>query len=231
MTEQAQAPKVKGVVDLVFLIDATGSMGPLIDALRDGIRQFIDRLTAEGGQGAVTNWRAKVVGYRDLTVDPSSWFVDHPFSRDAAELRQQLGATVPASGGDHPESTFDAIYTVAKMGASTPGTEDPARWRDGAEAARVILCFTDAVSHPTLSVPDAVGGTVEDVKNALLSNRVRLVLYAPDDQDYHALAGARGVVMEPTADLRALATDPAAFDEAMKALVKTVTIMATPAAL
>lgn len=230
MTDSAQTPKVKGVVDLVFLIDATGSMGSLIDALRDGIRQFIDRLTS-GGEQSVTNWRAKVVGYRDLTVDPSTWFEDHPFTREAEELRRQLGGTQAASGGDNPESTFDAIYAVATMPASAPGTEDPGMWRDAAAAARVILCFTDEVSHSTLSHPNALGGTVEDVKHALVSNRVRLVLYAPDDQDYHALAGARGVVMEPTADLRGLATDPAAFDEAMKALVKTVTVIAAPPAL
>ena len=34
--------KNAGVVDLVFLVDVTGSMGPCINALRDNINHFID---------------------------------------------------------------------------------------------------------------------------------------------------------------------------------------------
>ena len=44
MTDQPQS-KAKGVVDIVFLLDATGSMGPCIAALKTNIGLFIDSLT------------------------------------------------------------------------------------------------------------------------------------------------------------------------------------------
>src|SRR5207253_10259760 len=80
----AQRPKAKGVVDIVFLLDATGSMQPCIDALKDNIAKFIDSLT-EGGpnnQLPVRDWRGRVVGYRDLPADGDGWYVDNPFVRD-----------------------------------------------------------------------------------------------------------------------------------------------------
>lgn len=232
MSDQQQA-KVKGVVDLVFLVDATASMGPVLDALQRSLQGFIDRVTNDPGQGTlpIHNWRAKAVGFRDHRNDPTTWLEDRPFTRDVATLREQVASLRPVHGGDWPESVLDAIHAMASMPVSAAGTEDPAAWRDPMEAARVVLCFTDTNAHATMSYPGGAGGTIEDVKNALVSNRVRLVLFAPDEQEYHALSAARGVVLEPTDDLGGLAGNAGAFDEAMKALVKTVTVMAAPPAL
>jgi hypothetical protein len=35
-----QTSKVKGIVDIVFLLDATGSMQPCIDAVKNNIAAF-----------------------------------------------------------------------------------------------------------------------------------------------------------------------------------------------
>lgn len=47
--------KTKGVADVVFLIDVSGSMTPIIDALRKNIEAFVDSL---GSGGANTGARA-----------------------------------------------------------------------------------------------------------------------------------------------------------------------------
>ena len=46
-----QQPKVKGVVDIVFLLDITGSMEPCINAVKDNIQAFVATLTAKDANG------------------------------------------------------------------------------------------------------------------------------------------------------------------------------------
>jgi hypothetical protein len=60
-----QKVKTKGVADIVFLVDITGSMAPCIDALRANIEIFIDSLS-KGNAPPIRDWRGKVVGYRDV---------------------------------------------------------------------------------------------------------------------------------------------------------------------
>ena len=61
--------KVKGVADIVFLMDATGSMGNCIQRLKDNVMVFFRSLTEKvAGANSVVpikDWRAKVVGFRD----------------------------------------------------------------------------------------------------------------------------------------------------------------------
>ena len=73
-----QQEKAKGVVDIIFLMDATGSMSPCIEALKNNIATFIETLTTQDPQNPspVRDWRARVVGYRDVNCD-SEPFVDN----------------------------------------------------------------------------------------------------------------------------------------------------------
>ena len=62
--------KTKGVADLVFLVDVSGSMASCIDALRGNIEAFINSLSHGDANNAapVRDWRGKVVGYRITKV-------------------------------------------------------------------------------------------------------------------------------------------------------------------
>ena len=100
--------KTKGVADIVFIVDVSGSMKPCIDALRINIEAFIDSLSKGEGNNAppVKDWRAKVVGYRDVEAAQSEglpWIVDNPFVREAAALKAQLSELRAEGGGDEPE--------------------------------------------------------------------------------------------------------------------------------
>ena len=74
------ADKVRGVVDIVFLMDATGSMGKCIDALKMNLQNFFNTMTSTEGNGSpVKDWRAKVVGFRDYEEDgPADWLDNNP---------------------------------------------------------------------------------------------------------------------------------------------------------
>ena len=174
----------------MFLLDATGSMQPCIDALKNNIAVFIDTLTTKGAnnENPVKNWRGRIVGYRDYRVDAEP-IVDNPFVEDATQLKAHLNALKAEGGGDEPESLLDAIYKVATMEQTPKGaTVDPGKWRYRSEAARVVVAFTDASYHATMTQPS--GGTVGDVINVLHSNRIILNLFAPEMACHDALAAA-----------------------------------------
>jgi von Willebrand factor type A domain len=155
-----ERPKTKGVADIVFLIDVSGSMAPCIDALRKNIEAFIDSLSRGDANNSapVRDWRGKVIGYRDVEASQAEglpWIVDNAFVRDAGALKAQLSALEANGGGDEPESLLDALYTVAAMEAVPKGSqsEDPAKWRYRSDAARVVIVFTDASFKETMSIP------------------------------------------------------------------------------
>lgn len=189
MADQSST-KVKGVADIVFLLDVTGSMQPCIDALKLNISRFIDTLTTEDANNAnpVRDWRAKVVGYRDFTVDAEP-FVDSVFVRDPGALKRQLDALKADGGGDEAESLLDALFKIATLPASGPQeSADPEKWRHKHEAARVVVVFTDASYKPAMNIPEASGGTWQDVANQCTQNRILLSLFAPDMECYNDLA-------------------------------------------
>jgi len=241
-----QRAKTKGVADIVFLIDVSGSMTPVIDALRKNIETFIDSLSTgdANNAAAVKDWRGKVVGYRDIESAESDglpWIEDNPFVRDAVALKAQLATLKAAGGGDEPESLLDAIYTVATMEATPKGAqgEEPTRWRYRSEAARVVVVFTDASFKETLSVPAAKGGSLQDVANVVMANRIILSLFAPNFEGYDRLSQidkSEWEVVEyeglsAQEALQKFTSDPAHFRTTLKQLAASVSKSAETIAL
>ncbi|MDB5744077.1 MAG: hypothetical protein JWR68_2392 [Polaromonas sp.] len=238
--------KTKGVADLVFLVDVSGSMATCIDALRKNIEAFIDSLSHGDANNAapVKDWRAKVVGYRDIEMveaDGLPWLVDNAFVRDAGALKSQLAALQANGGGDEPESLLDALYKVASMEATPKGSqsEDPAKWRYRSDAARVVIVFTDASFKETMSIPEAKGGSLQDVANVVMANRVILSLFAPNFEGYDRLSQidkSEWEVVEfeglnPQEALQKFTSDPVNFRTTLKQLAASVSRSAETVAL
>ena len=238
--------KTKGVADIVFLIDVSGSMTPIIDALRKNIETFIDSLNTgdANNAAAVKDWRGKVAGYRDIEAAQSEglpWFEDNPFVRDAVALKAQLAGLRANGGGDEPESLLDALYKVATMEASPKGAqgEEPTKWRYRSAAARVVVVFTDASFKETLSVPEAKGGSLQDVANVIMANRIILSLFAPNFEGYDRLSQidkSEWEVVEyeglsPQQALQKFTADPAHFKTTLKQLAASVSKSAETVAL
>lgn len=247
--------KVKGVADIVMLLDVTGSMQDCIDAVKRNIGRFIADLssTDANNESPIKDWRMKVCGYRDHKANPSNWFVDNPFVRDLASVQAQLAAPnmEAAEGGDEPESLLDALMTLTRMEASTPQEgEHPNKWRDRSAAVRIIVFFTDATFNTPMSIPEASGGTVEDVVIALMGSRIILCGFVPEWDGYYELASAdraefdiyatkaefpalagfgqpgeagKAAMEAAVGALKAKAEDPTAFQKILAQLAKTVT--------
>jgi hypothetical protein len=242
---QARA-KTKGVADVVFLIDVSGSMAPIIDALRKNIETFVDSLSMGDANNAapVRDWRGKVVGYRDIEAAQSEgieWLEDHPFVRDAGALKAQLASLRAMGGGDEPESLLDALYKVATMEATPKGAqaEDSNKWRYRSDAARVVVVFTVAKFKVTMSIPEAKGGALQDVANVVMANRIILSLFAPNFEGYDRLSQidkSEWEVVEyeglnPQQALQRFTSDPANFRTTLKQLAASVSRSAETVAL
>ena len=229
--------KTKGVVDLVFLIDVSGSMTTCIDALRRNIEVFVDSLKQGDANNStpVRDWRGRVVGYRDIEAARSEnqpWIIENPFVRDSEALKAQLAGLQASGGGDEPESLLDALFKVASLEASPKGsqTEDPVKWRYRSDAARVVIVFTDAPYKETMSLPEAKGGSFQDVANIIMANRIILSIFAPNFEGYDRLSQidkSEWEVVEfeglsPQEALQKYTSDPANFRTTLKQLAASV---------
>jgi len=221
-------------------------MTPIIDALRKNIETFIDSLSRGDANNAapVKDWRGKIVGYRDIEhaeAEGLPWIEDNPFVRDAVALKAQLAGLRAAGGGDEPESLLDVLYKVATMEASPKGAqgEDPNKWRYRSEAARVVIVFTDASFKETMSIPEAKGGSLQDVANVVMANRIILSLFAPNFEGYDRLSQidkSEWEVVEyeglsPQEALQKFTADPVNFRTTLKQLAASVSKSAETVAL
>lgn len=234
------AKKVKGVCDIVFLLDATGSMQPAIDDLKKNIKLFFKTLSDgdDNGSTVVKDWRARVIGYRDVKAD-SEWFISNPFTRDIGEIENQLDRLEADGGGDEPESLLDALYKVAKFG-STPKMaqeEDPEMWRYRSEAARIVIVFSDASFHPTTSLAEAPKLDWKEIANLIMQEKIRLSIYAPqmdcydnlsqiDKCEYMPIEFDPDVPNDAVYKLRDFTADTANFQKTLEQLAKTVSVSA-----
>lgn len=238
VNEAKKTYKNAGVVDLVFLVDVTGSMGPCIDALRDNINHFIDMLTDTTGNGSpVTDWRARVVGYRDYPYDGQTeygWLMDNVFTSDVAALKAQVASLYPKGGGPGeegiPESLLDAMMVVANSGKidlqAGDNEENSSKWRPDGAAARIVIVFTDATYHPTMSIPGYEGAGVRDLYNVYNQEHIKPYFFVPSDSSYAILGRFKGAMLTQCGEgcdgLVSVTSDKAKFNELIERLAKGV---------
>jgi hypothetical protein len=137
-------------VDIVFCIDVSGSMTPVIDLVKEKVRKFPhDVRDALAKQYKIVNTlRVRVVAFRDLGNDAdalsaSEFFVVEP-STDLARFESFVNGLSASGGGDEPESALEALG-VAQASAWT---------HEGDRQRHIIVMFTDASAH---KLEDRVG--------------------------------------------------------------------------
>jgi HEAT repeat protein len=115
-------------IDLVLVMDATGSMSPVLQSTKRRIEAVIDGL-----RRVVPDLRARIVAFRD--EGDAFLTIGSPLTHDARVLEDFL-ACVPAwGGGDEPEAVLAGLRDAI--------TRTP--WREGKE--RVVVLFGDSPPH------------------------------------------------------------------------------------
>ncbi len=123
---QAQRPRL----DLVFLIDATGSMGDEIAKLKSSMRAVAQQISQLPGQPDICYG---LVAYRDR--GDAFLTRSHDFTDDLGAFQNVLARVQAGGGGDTPEALNEALHETVH-GLS---------WR--ADAARMVVLVADAPPH------------------------------------------------------------------------------------
>ena len=132
-----------GQLDMVFVVDNTGSMGPYIENTKRKILEIIRTIKKEE---LCKRLRVGLVSYRDHPPEEST-FVTQKFelSPDTAKIEENIRSMNATGGGDGPEAVSDAIHVANRMeylrdaakvmvliGDAPPhGVEEGDRWPDG----------------------------------------------------------------------------------------------------
>jgi Mg-chelatase subunit ChlD len=117
-------------LDLVFLIDATGSMGDEIAKLKSSMRAMSQQISQLPGQPDICYG---LVAYRDR--GDAFLTRTHDFTDELGAFQQMLARVQAGGGGDKPEALNEALHEVVH-GLS---------WRS--DAARLVVLVADAAPH------------------------------------------------------------------------------------
>lgn len=117
-------------LDLLIVLDTTGSMGDEMAYLKAELSSILTRLK----QGHPDlDIRVGLIAYKDVSDNYVTR--TYGFTRDIGELETSLKGESYGGGGDYPEAMDQAMALAAKMG-----------WREG--SANVLLLVADAPPHP-----------------------------------------------------------------------------------
>ncbi|MHA1770666.1 MAG: vWA domain-containing protein [Candidatus Thorarchaeota archaeon] len=119
-------------LDLVFIVDNTGSMGPYIQITKSKILEIIRTITKEE---MCQRLRVGLVSYRDHKPEENT-FVTRTFelTDDIAGIEKSVLAMEASGGGDGPEAVADALYAANNI-----------NW--DRDAAKVAVLVADAPPH------------------------------------------------------------------------------------
>jgi len=181
-------------VDIVMCIDATGSMGSIIENVKANAlslyQQFVEQM--EKNDKHVEQLRIKVISFRDFGVD-SEPFVESPFfvlneDGGAEAFHDFVGKIEAMGGGDLPESSLEAL--AAAMNSEWVTT--------GSIRRHVIIMYTDAAALPIGTHSTAAGypaGMPADFaelhewwEGQRMEKRAkRLLIFAPDVEPWNGM--------------------------------------------
>ena len=119
------------VVDVAFVVDATGSMGDEINYLQAELLDVVNRVK-EGLPGV--DLQLGSVFYRDQNEEYLTRV--QPFSSNADEVMKFMEAQYASGGGDYPEAVEAAMEAAL----------DSLQWRDDA-STRLLFLVLDAPPH------------------------------------------------------------------------------------
>jgi hypothetical protein len=167
----------KTPVDIVFLVDITGSMSPVIGAVRRSLAAFVNAIVQKQVQGtlSVVTFQDSVgvnVGFQERA--PASGYERSPFfkpvdiddSPGIAQLSDFIGRLEANSGADTPENLAGALdfarnnviglTSQGKPNVIGDGVEDPrdtAAWPGFENDKQIFVVFTDAPFHSDSRTP------------------------------------------------------------------------------
>ena len=206
-TSMAAPRGLSYAVDIVFGIDVSGSMTPIIDQVKANALRFYDdvqsNLTAKGKN--VDQLRVRVIAFRDFAADGEAALEESPFftlPEERASFSEFVNGLVAEGGGDAPESGLEAVALAIDSQWTTTGDR----------RRQVIVIWTDSPAQtlsPSVLPPDiaarvpadfsALTDAWEDEQGRMGSSSKRLIVFAPDGPGWSDISGVwENVVHHPS---------------------------------
>lgn len=197
-------------VDMVFCIDATGSMESfdggqkrIINMVKENALNFYADLMRKMDEKhkRISQLRVRVIAFRDYLADGAEAMLVTDFFRlpeQAAAFESCINSISAMGGGDIPEDGLEALAYAIKSKWGVEGTDQ----------RRVIVVWTDASTHElgygakAKNYPKGMPANLSELGDwwdELPSKSKRLVLYAPDEPGWsHISANWDNVVHYPS---------------------------------
>jgi hypothetical protein len=189
-------------VDVVFCIDCTGSMEPVLEQVKASALTFHERLAEAMSEKRknISSLRIRTVAFRDYLHDrPEDVMLATPFfslPEQSVEFDAAVRMLEPFGGGDEPESGLEGL-------AFSMNSE----WERGLDRRRhIVVMFTDASAHPLerafhitgAQYPGVVPGSLDELTEMWESpqgglmeySAKRLLIYAPDVYPWNVLSSS-----------------------------------------
>lgn len=156
LTVSAEATKKK--VDLVFVIDSTGSMRSYIESVKKNLTSFVNEIESKK-----IELKMAVVEYRDITDDGDNSTIVHDFSgskwtNDVSAVIHVFDNIHVDGGGDDPETPTDAFQQIFN------------EW-DTEDSEKFVFLLTDA-DYKELDSTDSDGDGTPDHYGMELCTRI-----------------------------------------------------------
>lgn len=179
-------------VDLVLLIDGTGSMLPTIEEVKNSAKSFYSKLTGALSERdrEVATFRIKVIVFRDYYCDGDKSMIESEFftlPEQTSEFSSFISSIHAGGGGDEPENALEALAIGMKSNWTTEGTKK----------RHILMVWTDASAHKLEKAsemaiadnyPQGIPSTLTELSDEWNDSQSgpmnvaakRLILFAPD---------------------------------------------------
>lgn len=129
-------------VDIVFVIDATRSMEPMIETVKNAALSFHEELydALRENKRIIKNLRVRVIWFRDFYYDGKYAFGESDFFELPSEKEafyDFISGIKAEGGGDEPESSLEALVLAMRSNFM----------QEGERRRHIIILFTDEEAH------------------------------------------------------------------------------------
>jgi len=179
-------------VDLAFCIDATQSMGNLLDTVKANAVNFYDDLTKvmEEKKKYIDKLRVRLIIFRDYLSDGNQAMLSTDFfslPEEENDLAKILESVKPMGGGDDPEDGLEALAYAMKSKWNT----------EGAKKRHIIVVWSDDGTHnlgfckAAPNYPPKMAADFDELtawwgdayQEGVMDNKAkRLIIFAPDKE-------------------------------------------------
>ena len=184
-------------VDIVMCMDATASMSPFLNQVKNHALRFYDDLTLAMARKhkRIEQLRVKVIAFRDYYEDGRHAMMESDFfllPQDRSAFNSFVGSVNAKGGGDLPESGLEALALACRSPWTTAGSK----------RRHIVVMWTDTTAHPLelaqskagSNYPGAMPRNLNEMTDlweghgTLTPGSKRLILFAPERYPWDELS-------------------------------------------